>query len=31
MSNQAKQKRLNYTIEFKQDLVNLIDEKGYAN
>jgi len=30
MSNQTKQKRPNYTIELKQDAVNLVNEKGYT-
>ena len=28
MSNQTKQKRPNYTIEFKQDAAKLVNEKG---
>ena len=31
MSNQAKQKRPNYTIEFKQDAAKLVNEKGYTH
>ena len=30
MSNQTKQKRPNYTIEFKQDAAKLVNEKGYT-
>ena len=31
MSNQTKQKRPNYTIEFKQDAAKLVNEKGYTH
>ena len=31
MSNQNKQKRPNYTIEFKQDAAKLVNEKGYTH
>jgi hypothetical protein len=30
MSNQNKQKRPKYTIEFKQDAAKLVNEKGYT-
>ena len=30
MSNKTKQKRPNYTIEFKQDAAKLVNEKGYT-
>ena len=31
MSNQNKQKRPKYTIEFKQDAAKLVNEKGYTH
>ena len=31
MSNQTKQKRPKYTIEFKQDAAKLVNEKGYTH
>ena len=31
MSNQTKQRRPNYTIEFKQDAAMLVNEKGYTH
>jgi transposase len=31
MSNQTKQKRPKYTIEFKQDTAKLVNEKGYTH
>jgi transposase len=31
MSNQNKQKRPKYTIEFKQDATKLVNEKGYTH
>ncbi|UOA09637.1 transposase [Methylobacter sp. S3L5C] len=30
MSNQTKQKRPNYTIEFKEDAAKLVNGKGYT-
>ena len=30
MNNQTKQKRPNYTVEFKQDAAKLVNEKGYT-
>ena len=31
MNNQTKQKRPNYTIEFKRDAAKLVNEKGYTH
>ena len=31
MNYQTKQKRPNYTIEFKRDAAKLVNEKGYTN
>jgi transposase len=31
MSNQTKQKRPHYTLEFKQDAAQLVNEKGYTH
>ena len=31
MSNQTKQKRPNYTLEFKKDAAKLVIEKGYTH
>ena len=31
MSNQTKQKRPQYTLEFKQDAAKLVNEKGYTH
>jgi transposase len=31
ISNQTKQKRPNYTIEFKQDAAKLVYEEGYTH